>query len=136
MSLVVARKFQDIGRADNPKQAIIDAVGDLSKIDVFFNHILVGIYPRPEKTKGGIIRPDTNRDEDAYQGKVALVLKKGPTAFVDDESNQFNGQTVNVGDWIVLRVGDGWPLNLRDTPCRMIQDTQIKLRVADPEIVF
>ena len=136
MTIVAARKFQEISRSADPKKTITEAAGDLSKVDVFFNHVLIGIYARPEKTKGGIILTDRTKEEDIYQGKVGLVLKKGPDAFADDDNKQFGGQTVEPGDWIVFRVGDGWSLTLRDTPCRMIQDTQIKIRLADPEIIF
>ena len=70
------------------RQEILKAVGDISNFNVFHNQVLIAIYIRPEMTAGGIIITNKTRDEDKWQGKVGLVLKKGPSAFVD-ESNQW-----------------------------------------------
>jgi co-chaperonin GroES (HSP10) len=134
MPVISAPKTQQLALATNPKEALLEAVGDLSEIDVFHNQILVGIYIRPEVTKGGIIRPGQNIDEDEYQGKVGLVLKTGPTAFLSNETTDFMGQTVNVGDWIVYRVGDGWQVMVNGTACRMLTDRTLKMRAKNPEI--
>ena len=69
---------------EDPANEIRKRIGDISQIEVLHNQILVGVYIRPEKTKGGILLTSQTRDEDRYQGKAGLVLKKGPLAFVDD----------------------------------------------------
>jgi len=109
-------------------------VGDLGNFDIFHNQILVVTYVRPEKTAGGIIRPGVNVQEDEYQGKVGLVVKVGPTAFLDTEDEDFQGQNVEVGDWVVFRVGDGWQLTIRDTACRILSDRTIRMRIKNREI--
>ena len=38
----------------DPKQAILDRVGDLSGVELFGSDMLVAIYKRPEKTKSGL----------------------------------------------------------------------------------
>ena len=43
--------------------------------------MLCAIYIAPEKTAGGIIRPQSNIDEDIHQGKVGLIVGVGPLAF-------------------------------------------------------
>jgi len=135
MAIVAARNTAILAQASDPKTALLNAVGDLSDYDLFHNQILVAIYVRPEKTSGGIIRPGTNVQEDEYQGKVGLVVKVGPSAFVSDEED-FMGQSIEVGDWVVYRVGDGWALNIRDTACRILTDRTIRMRIKKPEDIF
>lgn len=121
---------------DPVKDEIIRDVGDISEVEVMHNYILAGIWIRPEKTKGGIILTQKTQDEDKYQGKTALVLKKGPTAFVDGPDGDFMGQNVEVGEWIVLRPGDGWQVKVGNRDCRMVPDTSIKLKVPKPDMIY
>lgn len=121
----------------DPRADLLAAVGDLSELeDLFHNEILVAVYKRPEKTKGGIMLPDQVRKEDDYQGKVGLVLRKGPLAFVDDSRNSFAGLNVKEGDWIVFRPSDGWQLIVNKGLCRMLQDIHVKARITRPDFVF
>ena len=60
----------------DPREGLLKKIGDLSKVEVFNNQILVAVYLRPEKTKSGILLPGQTRDEDKYQSKVGLVIKK------------------------------------------------------------
>lgn len=136
MGVVTARNTARLSQAADPKQALLDAVGDLSNYDIFHNQILVATYVRPERTAGGIIRPGQNVDEDEYQGKVGLVVKVGPSAFLDTDENDFQGQSISVGDWVVYRTGDGWQLTIRDTACRILTDRTIRLRIKNPGDIF
>jgi co-chaperonin GroES (HSP10) len=136
MSVTSARKTSQLATAKDPKQALFDAVGDLSGYDIFHNQILVAIYVRPNITAGGVWRPDDNIREDEYQGKVGLVVKVGPTAFRDTDDETFDGQNVAVGDWVVFRTGDGWQLNIRDTACRILTDRTVRMRVKNPGDIF
>lgn len=120
---------------DPIKEEIIRDVGDISQVEVMHNYILCGIWVRPEKTAGGILLTAKSRDEDKYQGKTGLVLKIGPTAFVDGEYD-FAGQKVEVGDWIVLRPGDGWQVRVGGRDCRMVQDASVKLKVPKPDMIY
>ena len=120
----------------DPRVKIQNAIGDLSKVDIFFNWVLVAVYKRPEKTKSGIFLTDDSRKEDEYQGKAGLVLKKGAQAFVDDANTSFQGQNVNVGDWVVIRPSDGWQVMINGVLCRMVQDVQVRLRIESPDVVF
>lgn len=136
MPLASARTINLLSESKDFKGEVNRLIGNLDNVAVFFNHILVATYVRSEKTAGGIIRPDRNKDEDVYQGKVGLVLKKGPMAFLDDAETDYLGQNVNPNDWVVYRVGDGFDLTIRGVACRMLADRNIKLRIPDPEIVF
>lgn len=136
MAVATARKTSSLALASDPKAALFEAVGDLTNFDIFHNQILVATYVRPEKTSGGIIRPGMNVDEDEYQGKVGLVVKVGPSAFLDTDDQDFLGQTLTVGDWVVYRTGDGWQLTIRDTACRILTDRTIRMRIKNPGDIF
>ena len=136
-SLALPHKSIDaLARADNPKKAIQDAIGNLDGVEIIGDMVLIGIYIRPEKTKGGIIRPQSNVTEDVYQGKVGLVLKWGPDAFFDPNSGDLFEQRVNPGEWCVFKVGDAWNVTIKDVPCRLVRDSAIKMKLQDPDSVF
>jgi co-chaperonin GroES (HSP10) len=120
----------------DPASEIREKLVDLEKVDLFFNSVLVAVYVRGDKLKSGIIIPDQTRDEDRYQGKAALVVKKGPSAFVDDANTSFNGQNVEIGDWIVIRPSDGWGVTINGVLCRVVQDIHIKARIPSPDVIF
>jgi len=140
MSVVVPhRTIETLSQSNSPeefKKAMLRTIGDLSGVNVLFNMVLIGIYIRPERTAGGIIRPTDNVKEDIWQGKAGLVLKLGPNAFQDDDEAKFYGQKVDVGEWGVFKVGDAWSLEINKVPCRLVRDSNIKLKVEDPSIVF
>lgn len=139
MSVYLNRQAVDeisqIGDLKLKTEAIKKKVGSLAGIDVMYNMVLLAAYVRPSRTKGGIIRPGENIEEDIWQGKVGLVLKLGPDAFRDDDEVSFSGQTANLGEWVVFKVGDAWQLTINDWPCRLVRDSAIRLKVADPSIV-
>jgi co-chaperonin GroES (HSP10) len=92
---------------------------------------------RPEKTKGGIIRPDANKEEDVWQGKVGLVLKWGTAAFQDDAEYHFaDADKVQVGEWAVYNVVDARSLMVNGFPCRLLRDASIMMKVDDPNSIF
>ena len=125
---------------ENPASTIWNRIGqnkfDLDSITIFGNRILLGVYERPAKTKSGIILTDQTRKEDEYQGKAALVLKKGPTAFVSDANYDFGDQNVNVGDWVTIFVSDGRQIVVNGQLCRLVEDQHIRLKIPAPDIVF
>lgn len=131
-----SRVISIVSNSKNPKLEIIKLLGDLSGQKVKFNMVLLATYFRPEKTAGGIIRPDSNKDEDEWQGKVGLVMKLGPKAYVSDADTDFEGEKVEVGEWAVYKTSDAWSLNINGYPCRMIKDSSIKMTTNDPNSIF
>jgi len=111
-------------------------IGNLDDFTVFHNHILVGIYIKPEKTAAGLYLTQKTRDEDQYQGKVGVVLKKGPLAFKDSDNVDFAGQDVRDGDWVLYRISDGFPLDIRGMHCRLMEDIDIRGVVPDPTMIY
>lgn len=129
-------KVLALSQATDPKQGILDAVGDISQLEVSHNFILIAIYIEPEKTKGGILMPHKTIQESIYQGKVGLVLKHGPLAYVDDESNKFMGQKIAPGDWVVFRNSDGLDLDVNGVRCKFIEEAHIRAKVPAPGMVY
>jgi co-chaperonin GroES (HSP10) len=128
----------------DPREVILDRAGNLEGVEVFGNDMLVAIYKRPEKTKTGIILVDDTRGEDVHQGKVGLILKMGPTCFVDDEGNKF--RDIQEGDWVVFRPSDGWRITLNTLrgnsskentlDARVVSDISVRARVSDPDLIY
>lgn len=129
--------LEKLSRAVNPKIGLVTSIGDLSKVHLMGNRVLVAIYIAPEKTSGGIIRATQTIREDVFQGTVGLVLKKGKTAFQDEAQthNYFYGQDAEVGDWVVFRPGDAKRIQINGIDCRMVEDTLIDMVIDDPELI-
>lgn len=128
--------FMPMEHETDPVEHLKKELGDLSTIEVFNNQILVAVYIRPQKTKSGIILTSQTTDEDRYQSKVGLVIKKGPQAFLDSSGEWFDDVEINEDDWIVFRPSDGWSITVNNVLCRMIDDVNIKARVDQPDRVW
>jgi co-chaperonin GroES (HSP10) len=128
--------YMRMDHEDDPAEEIKKSVGDLSSVEVFNNQVLVAVYIRPKKTKSGIYLTDKTTEEDRYQSKVGLVLKKGPVAFVDNTNNWFSGVDIEEGEWIVFRPSDGWAITVNNVLCRMLDDTAIRGRINTPDLVW
>lgn len=129
-------KVVELSKATDQKRALIDAVGDISRFKIFNNLVLVATYIEPEKTAGGILLPQSRTNESKFQGKIGLVLKKGPLAFTDDDATKFHGQDVEIGDWVFYRPSDGWHFALNEVDCRLIEDVHIKGAVPHPRYIW
>ena len=125
-----------MAHAIDPKTELLNEVGDIKEVEIFNNQILCAIYIRPQKTKSGIILTEKYVDEDKYQGKVGLVLKMGPEAFVDDSGKWFKNMKLKVGDWVVFRPSDGWSVSINGKSCRILDDVAIRGRVQSPDIIW
>lgn len=122
--------------AVDPRQELFDKVGIIDDMRIFNNWVLCAVYKRPEKMASGVYLPEDYRKEDEYQGKVGLVLKKGPYCFVDDDKYSFGDQNIEIGDWVAFRSSDGWSLTVNGVLCRMLQDIHIRLAPPTPDMVF
>lgn len=136
MSVASAKKVEQLSQADDPRMAIIKAVGDLTDQQVFSDLVLVGTFIRNEKTSGGIIQPKSVVEEDVWQGKVGLVLKAGPLAYSEWEQPEDRGKAAQIGTWIVYAIKDGWGIELNGAPCRLIPYDKIRMCITDPTLVY
>ena len=128
--------FMLMDHAVDPKLKIKDEIGNLDSVELFNNQVLVGVYIRPEKTKSGLVLSHITTDEDRYQSKVGLLLKAGPNAFEPNSEGWFKGQKFNLDDWLVFRPSDGWQITVHGVLCRILLDTQIKIRVQHPDEAY
>lgn len=120
----------------DPKEKILEALGDLSGIELFNNQILVATYVRPEKTKSGLYLSDKYRDEDKFQSKCALLVGMGPEAFADENGAWFRETSFSLHDWLIFRPSDGWSVTINGVDCRIMSDTSIKARVSNPDLLW
>jgi len=128
--------FMLMEHAEDPRQQIIKDLGDLSGIELFHNQVLLAVYVRSEKTKSGIYLTPNTRDEDRFQSKVGLLIKKGPLAFVEDD-NWFTGLSFEEGvDWLFFRPSDGWSITINGVLCRIYDDINIRGRIPGPDSVW
>ena len=119
----------------DPAKELLEKVGDISNLSLFGPKILVALYVRPEKTAGKIIIPEKSntRDEDVHQGKVGLVIKKGPTAFTDFA--YFN-ESVEVGDWVWFRASNGIAMKFNGVDCRYLEDIRVEGKINQPDAIW
>lgn len=125
---------------EDPAQVLFKKVGmkngKIPGFELMANRVLLGLYVRPEKTKSKLFIPDSSRAEEKFQGKSAVVLAKGPTAFVSDSNFDFKGQNVEVGDWVSLWVTDGRAISINGAECRVIRDQDISMKIPSPDQVY
>lgn len=146
MSALFERKTTSVGvgarmrmvHLEDPKQKLLDELGEIPEGIVNLNKILVACYRRPEKTVGGIILTDRANDEDVWQGKVGLIIAMGPTAFQDDEANKFHGLKYEVGDWVwFVQASDGKACQVNGVPCRVfLAEGLLSGTVPSPDLVW
>lgn len=136
--MAIARPAMKMVHDVDPRKVLWDAAGDLKGIELSANQLLIALYMRPEAKDLGngkkLFLSDVTRKEDEYQGKVGLVLKKGPQAF--DDADYFKGWHVNEGDWVVAWVSDGRSTKINGCLCRVIKDSEVRMRVDTPDRVF
>lgn len=123
----------------NPASDIHDDVGGiLADFQPLGARVLVVIYERGKRkgttetrtASGRLIIPDTGSTSalgnDKYQGKVGLVIKLGPLAFVDDDGHQWGHTRPAVGDWVMFQVSNTQPFDLPgDRRARYVEDVHI-----------
>jgi hypothetical protein len=123
----------------DPKQEILDKLGDLSWYEICNNEVLIAIYQRPEMTAGGIVLPRSNLQEDLYQAKAHLVVRIGPSC-------DFPMVPIKLYDWVAVRPADGWAVDVNGRPgsfdrkdfypCRMMYDKFIRAKISDPRWIW
>ena len=121
------------------RKEIQDAVAPfLNDFHLTGAQVLMGIYVRPERTKSGLYLSDQYREEDVYQGKAGLILKMGPMKFDEKDSDFFGENLPKVGDWVLYRPSDGFPMEFGNKQkCRILADRrQIKAILTAPDSVF
>lgn len=120
----------------DPKEVLIEALGDTRPIQLFNNTVLVAVYVRPEATKGGVILPTSAHKEDRVQSKVGLVIALGPSAFNDPSGAYFQTGGAALYDWVIFRPSDGWQTEVNGQLCRFFADTSIRGKIDHPDRIW
>jgi len=126
----------------DPRKEIFDKVGlnvkegKIPGYELHGNRVLVGVYVRPSMTASGIHIPNQTQDEDKHQGKAAVVIMKGQSAFKSDRDYDFGTDDVKVGDWVMLFVSHGPRVIINGQTCRIVRDQDIAMRIPEPDAVF
>ena len=136
MTVANASKIEQISRAADPKSGILEAVGDVSGVDVLTDLVLVGTFIRSEKRASGLLLPTQHLQEDEFQGKVGLVLKAGPLAYGDWEDDAERGKNATLNTWVVFAIKDTWPLQINGVACRVVPYDKLRMRISNPTMVF
>lgn len=103
---------------DDAKREIFEALGDIDGLEIAGTQVLLGMYCRPAKTRGGIITPGSSQREDIYQGTVALVIMSGPKAFLGQKEDWPDHRPV-VGEWVYFRSQDGVRCSIKGPGSKM-----------------
>ncbi|MDE2106105.1 MAG: hypothetical protein KGL39_53275 [Patescibacteria group bacterium] len=125
----------------DPKKEIQDRMEPfLDGITVLGADVLLGVYVRPEKTKGGIHLTQQYRQEDEYQGLACVILKMGPVAFLEDDDHKYDVKP-KVGDWVAVRKSEGFSFKIGASsgdvqPCRLMNERGVRLIISEPDMVW
>ena len=95
-------------------------------------HVLIRPVSIKEKTKGGIILPDSSVDDMAYLTTVGKVLAVGDLAYKDE--NKFpSGAWCNPGDYVCYGKHAGVKMLYRGVKLILLFDDQVMLKVDNPK---
>lgn len=120
----------------NPRDLIIEAIGDLSEYNIGHTEALVVTYRRPEKTIGGIVLARSTLEEDLYQSKAGLIVRIGAAFNPKDKLSNPIGLQVELHDWVVLRPSDAWALEVNGVHCRHVFHDTIRSIIPQPGMVW
>ena len=109
----------------------------LPQIDIGGSDVLVGIWmpDREAKTKGGIIVPDSVRQEYQFQGVTGLILKLGPHAYKTEKTEHWFDTPPKVGEWVSFNFKQGESFLLAKQPCRLVGDQYVLMRLPRPDLI-
>ena len=94
-------------------------------------HVLIRPVSVKSLTKGGIIIPDSTKDDMSYLTTIGKVLSLGDIAYADKEKFP-TGAWCNVGDYVCYGKHTGTKLFYKGVRLILLFDDQIMLRVEDP----
>lgn len=84
-------------------------------------------------TSGGILLPETTREDVHYLVNVGKVLQMGERCYTPEED--YGKPWCRIGDWIAWRRFDGDKVKLDGVPCVKLKDTVVRGRMKDPSVL-
>jgi hypothetical protein len=147
----MAQPLQLLHDVDPAQEIIGDSAELLASFQIRPYDVLLVMYQRElitgdKRLRSGIFLSDNGVGtlrEDAYQGKVGLVMKVGSLAFTDEADHKWEGFAPKVGDWVVINVGDTFGFELPKVlgknsgrKVRIVDENLVRAIVPEPDVVW
>lgn len=116
----------------------------MNAIQMDTNNIMVATYVLPEMTKlrgpGGtsvsFYVPDKVSREVEWQGRVGLLIARGPLAWKSDKRVDFGSTMHEIGEWVCYDRQDGRQISINRVHCRRLKDVDVWGSTDDPFRVY
>jgi len=95
-------------------------------------HVLVRPVSVKEKTKGGIIIPNSTKEDMSYLTTVGKVIKIGDLAYNDTDKFP-KGPWCKEGDYICYAKHAGQKIQYKEVKMILLYDDQVIMKVQDPK---
>ncbi len=97
-------------------------------------HVLVRPVSIKEKTKGGILLPNSTKDDMSYLTTIGQVIKIGDLAYNDNEKFP-KGPWCQLGDYICYAKHAGQKIQYKNIKMILLYDDQVIMKVQDPKFL-
>jgi co-chaperonin GroES (HSP10) len=95
-------------------------------------HVLVRPVSVKEKTKGGILIPNSTKEDMSYLTTVGKVIKMGNLAYNDIDKFP-KGPWCKEGDYICYAKHAGQKIQYKEVKMLLLYDDQVIMKVEDPK---
>ena len=95
-------------------------------------HVLVRPVSVKEKTKGGILLPNSTKEDMSYLTTVGKVIKIGNLAYNDTDKFP-KGPWCKEGDYICYAKHAGQKIQYKEVKMILLYDDQVIMKVQDPK---
>ena len=95
-------------------------------------HVLVRPVSIKEKTKGGILLPNSTKDDMSYLTTIGEVIKIGDLAYNDTDKFP-KGPWCKEGDYICYAKHAGQKIQYKEVKMILLYDDQVIMKVQDPK---
>ena len=95
-------------------------------------HVLVRPVSVKEKTKGGILLPNSTKEDMSYLTTVGKVIKIGNLAY-NDKDKFPKGPWCKEGDYICYAKHAGQKIQYKEVKMILLYDDQVIMKVQDPK---
>ena len=97
--------------------------------------IIVLPFKMNDKTKGGVLMPETTLERQQIGSQCGLVLAMGPQCYQDKERYP-TGPWCKVNDWVVFARYAGSRIQIEGGEIRLLNDDEILATVQNPEDIL
>ena len=97
-------------------------------------HVLVRPVSIKEKTKGGILLPNSTKDDMSYLTTIGEVIKIGDLAYNDNEKFP-KGPWCQLGDYVCYAKHAGQKIQYKNVKMILLYDDQVIMKVQDPKFL-